>query len=218
MKTSISLGQLALQVPGATRILRKHRLDFCCGGKKSFDEACKDQNLNMNEILLEIDALEISSDKSEWADKPLPEIVDHIVSYYHDRLRLMFPELILLAEKVERVHADNDVCPKGLSKKLGEIHGELLNHMMKEEQMLFPMIKNDQGHNASMPIFVMQEEHNTHGESLNTLRNLTFDFTPPEDACGTWRALYKGLDQLESELMEHIHLENHILFARALRA
>lgn len=217
MKTTISLGQLALQVPGATRVLRKYHLDFCCGGKKSFDEACKNQNLDMNEILMEIEALESFSDKSEWVDKPLPEIINHIVSYYHDRLRMMFPELILLAEKVERVHSEHGLCPKGLALKLGEIHNELLSHMMKEENVLFPMIKNEQFHHTSMPITIMQEEHNSHGENLIALRQMAYDFNPPEEACGTWRALYKGLDQLEMELMEHIHLENNTLFVRAIR-
>lgn len=193
MKTTISLGDLALRVPGSTRILRKHQLDFCCGGKKSLEEACRNQNLNMNEILLEIEALETYSDKSVWAEKPLSEIVDHIVNFYHDRLRLMLPELVLLAQKVERVHKEHKFVPVGLALKLEEIHSELLNHMQKEEKILFPMIKSQQVHHASMPIMIMQEEHNTHGENLRVLRSIAFDFVAPEDACGTWRALYIDL-------------------------
>lgn len=219
MKTSMSLGQLALEVPGATQVLRKHHLDFCCGGKKSLEEACKSLNLNANEIISELEALEVlADDHSRWENKPLAEMVDHIVKFYHDRLRAMVPELVFLANKVEKVHAEHSVCPKGLAAKLQEIQDELFDHMMKEEQILFPLIKNGQGQHAYMPIKVMQEEHNWHGESLKALRTLAFEFNAPEGACGTWRALYKGLDQLELELMEHIHLENNILFIRALQA
>lgn len=158
---------------------------------------------------------EIVSSESELSVMPLSEMTDYIVGFYHDRLRLILPELILLAEKVERVHADHHYCPKGLTQHLHEIHRELLDHMMKEEQILFPLIKNGQGHLAFMPIKVMQAEHEIHDAALKKLRMLTFDFKLPEGACGTWNALYKGLSQLEVELMEHIHLENSNLFVRA---
>jgi regulator of cell morphogenesis and NO signaling len=144
------------------------------------------------------------------------EITDYIVSFYHDRLRSFLPELIFLADKVEKVHADHKNCPKGLTSKLKDIQNELLGHMMKEEQILFPLIKNGRGSHAHMPIKVMQEEHTHHANSLAVLRDIAFNFDLTEGACRTWNTLYKGLDQLELELMEHINLENSILFMRAL--
>lgn len=218
MKTELSLGQWAIEVPGASRILRRYGLDFCCGGKKTLSEGCKDLSLDLSEVLQELESLDADQAQSEWTDKPLAEITDYITKFYHDRLRLMLPELIFLADKVEKVHADHKRCPKGLAFKLEEVRSELFDHMMKEEQILFPLIKNGQGQHAYMPIKVMQEEHDIHGANLKELKRIAFDYIPPEGACGTWRALYKGLDQLELELMEHINLENNILFIRALRA
>jgi regulator of cell morphogenesis and NO signaling len=122
----------------------------------------------------------------------------------------------MLADKVEKVHIDHDHCPKGLSSMLQEIYDDLQDHMLKEEQILFPLIKNGQGHNAGMPIKVMRSEHDLHGENLNKLKDLAFNFSAPEGACGTWRALYSGLKQLELELKEHINLENNLLFIQAL--
>lgn len=217
MKTQTSLSQWALNVPGATAVLRKHRLDFCCGGKVSLEEACRERNIDVNTVLAELEALEVTQENKDWANKPLNEIADHVTEFYHKRLRAMFPELIWLADKVEKVHADHPQTPKGLAAHLQEMHSDMLDHMAKEEQILFPLIKNGQGTNAYMPIKVMQEDHVSHGEGLKKLRQLAFDFTAPEGACGTWRSLYKGLDLLEMELMDHIHLENNILFMRALQ-
>jgi regulator of cell morphogenesis and NO signaling len=153
---------------------------------------------------------------SEIEKKQLPEIADYIVGYYHERLRTLLPDLIFMADKVEQVHAGHELCPKGLTNKLREINNELLDHMMKEEQILFPLIKNGQGKHAGMPIKVMLHEHVLHAENLGQLRGLAQNFVAPEGACGTWRRLYQGLDQLDQELNEHINLENTVLFTRAL--
>ena len=128
----------------------------------------------------------------------------------------MLPELIALATKVESRHADKPTCPKGLAALLGAMQDEVLDHLAKEEQMLFPMILAGQGRFAVGPVQVMEHEHDEHGRNLALLRTLTGDFVPPAGACTTWRALYLGLRQLDQELMEHIHLENNVLFPRAL--
>lgn len=216
MKPTMSLGDIAEKIPASTTVLRKYQLDFCCGGKKTLEEACKVQGLDMSKILNELAALEISATANEWSESSQEKLIDHIENHYHARHRLMLPELQLLAEKVERVHQSHRECPVGLSRFLGELTVELIDHMSKEELILFPMIKAGRGMEAFMPIHVMTAEHDQHGRNLAKLREMAFDFVPPEDGCGTWRALYNGLDQLEQELMEHIHLENHILFARTL--
>jgi regulator of cell morphogenesis and NO signaling len=132
-------------------------------------------------------------------------------------LRVDLPALIEAARRVERVHGAKPACPRGLAALLTQVSTELEQHMGKEEQVLFPAIRSGQlGGFIQMPIRVMMHEHDDHGAHLLRLRHLATDFVPPEGACATWRALYAGLAKLEAELMEHIHLENNVLFPRAL--
>lgn len=217
MKEEMSLVQWALNVPGASRVLRKYHLNFCKNGKENLSKACLDSNSELIKILEELKPLSEMSEKIEWTIKPLSEITDHIINFYHNRLRLMFPELIFLADKVEKVHTDSKNCPKGLTHHLVELQSEMLNHMMKEEQILFPLIQSGKGQHAYMPIKVMTEEHTGHEESLKKLKSIAFDFSLPEGACNTWKRLYEGLDLLELELMEHISLEENIVFLRAMQ-
>lgn len=210
------LSELAISVPRITEVFRKHRLDFCCGGKQTLKVACEKKQLNLQAIVDEIQKLHHQGSSNEFCDKPLAELTEFIVARYHDDLRKRIPELIFLAEKVERVHKDHASCPHGLAEELKVMNSELIMHMMKEENVLFPLISSNRGNMAMMPIKVMTMEHDQHGKQLDSLHLLTNDFTPPEGACATWRSLYKGLEDLEKELMEHIHLENNILFPRAL--
>jgi regulator of cell morphogenesis and NO signaling len=123
-----------------------------------------------------------------------------------------------MAAKVLEVHRDKD--PQRLAeliKVYGGLKAELLNHMAKEEQILFPMILRGQGAMAGGPISVMEQEHESAGAALRRLRELTDDYQVPAEACNTWRALWHGLEALEQSLHQHIHLENNILFPRALQ-
>ena len=209
-----SLAELAINIPLATHLFRKKRLDFCCGGKISLKDACENRELNLDEMIIELKGLH---------EQPMPELntpaeklTDYIITRYHDDLRLRIPELVMLAEKVERVHRDHSSCPNGLTELLRTIQNELFSHMQKEESILFPLIKSGRGHMALMPIRVMMTEHDAHGRQLDEVHRLTNDFISPSDACPTWKALYKGLEKLEEELMAHIHLENNVLFPKAL--
>lgn len=209
------LSDLAIAIPMATEIFRKNRLDFCCGGKQTLKEACEKRDLNIEDIVSKL----VELDKKEtplFEGKPLKEITSFIVKRYHDDLRQRIPELLVLSKKVEQVHVDDESCPKGLHALLSQMSDEIMTHLMKEENVLFPMINQGFGSGAGMPISVMKMDHEHHGGQLDEIRELTNDFTPPADACGTWRALYSGLEQFESELMEHIHLENNVLFPRTL--
>ena len=153
---------------------------------------------------------------AEIEGKPLHEITKYIEARYHADLRQRLPELLAKAAKVEQVHADHPACPTGLHSVLNDFYNEMLMHMMKEENVLFPMINQGRGSLAFMPIKMMTSEHDSHAKQLEELHRLTKDFTPPEGACGTWCSLYSGLDKFEQELKEHIHLENNVLFANAL--
>src|SRR5690606_10279393 len=130
--------------------------------------------------------------------------------------RQQLPELIRLAARVEQVHGARENCPRGLTDLLLGMLQELENHMQKEEQILFPMIRQGQNPMLGGPISVMRFEHDQHGDALEKVILLTNDMQPPANACNTWRALYRGLDELRRDLMQHIHLENNLLFPRAL--
>lgn len=212
-----TLADIACLQPRATEILRKNRLDFCCGGRQTLAEACRQKNVDVHNVITQIKEMsKIKERNNDFSKMPVNELVDYILNTYHTSLRIQLPELIMLAEKVEKVHSDHINCPKGISSLLKEMWNQMQMHLMKEENILFPMIKNGQGSMAYMPIQVMHAEHDAHGVQLETLHQLTQDFTPPSGACPTWVALYKGVENLEKELMEHIHLENNILFKRVL--
>lgn len=217
MNATTTLAELAVTHPGAARVFHRHRLDFCCGGRRPLEEVCRERGIDANEILKAIEAEDtLVSDATRWDEQPLPALVQHIVTTYHDRLRRGMPELIMMARKVENRHGEKPTCPVGIANHLESMHQAVLDHLAKEEQILFPMIVQGMGSRAAGPVHVMELEHEHHREDLLRVRALTDDLTPPEEACTTWRALYLGLQQLEQELMEHIHLENNILFRRAL--
>jgi regulator of cell morphogenesis and NO signaling len=217
MTSSSTLADIATTHPGAARVFYKIGLDFCCGGRRPLSDACAERGLDSSAVLAAIEAVEQHLDDARrWDREPLPNLIAFIVDTYHRRLRESFPELIRMAERVEQRHADKATCPRGLATHLVVMHESVLDHLAKEEQVLFPLIANGQGRVAAGPVHVMEIEHDEHARALQTLRRFTTNFEPPAEACVTWRALYLGLRQLEEELMVHIHLENNVLFQRAL--
>jgi regulator of cell morphogenesis and NO signaling len=214
-----TLAELAATRAGASRIFYRHSLDFCCHGRVSLAEACEKKQLALDELIRAIEAeTPLATDFRRWDEQPIPALVAHLLERFHAAHRAELPRLLDMARRVERVHADKPSAPRGLAEHLEHVAEELEAHMQKEEQVLFPLILSGRGRMASMPIQVMEEEHVDHGRNLARLRELAQDFTPPEEACGTWRALYLGLAELEQQVMEHIHLENNVLFPRALRS
>lgn len=211
-----SLGELALSIPRASALFRQYDMDYCCGGKQTLARAAQRKALNVEEIEAALAKLAEQPVDKEWRVAPLAEIIDHIIVRYHDRHREQLPELILQATKVERVHTDKPNVPRGLTKYLTLLHEELTNHMMKEERILFPMIKQGQGSHAAGPVSVMESEHDEAGELLEVIKHTTHNVTPPPEACTTWKAMYNGINELIDDLMEHISLENNVLFPRAL--
>ncbi|WP_440111259.1 iron-sulfur cluster repair protein YtfE [Acidovorax sp. BL-A-41-H1] len=204
------IGQLAVQIPGATAVFRRLKLDFCCGGQVSLAKAAADKGLDATAVLAELQSLQ-RSDAVPDAATPT-ELIDHILVRYHEVHRQQLPELIRMARRVEAVHRDNPDVPVGLADHLETMQEELLSHMLKEEQVLFPMLKSGGKPFVGQPIGMMRTEHVDHGEALDKLNALTHDATPPQGACNTWRALYAGIAQLGDDLINHIHLENNVLF------
>lgn len=202
------IGEIAVQLPGAIAIFRKHKIDYCCNGAISLAAAVERRGADLANIERQLAAL--IPQPTETPDEP-EAIIDHIISRYHDTHRRELPELIQLARRVEKVHADHPECPKGLAEFLMAMNETLGPHMQKEEAILFPMIRAGNPL-VSAPIAAMKAEHVGHGEALEALAVLTYDMRPPEGACGSWRALYNGVRKLSDDLIDHIHIENNILF------
>ncbi|GLR09869.1 iron-sulfur cluster repair di-iron protein [Mixta theicola] len=213
-----TLGELAIAIPGSTALFHKYDLDFCCGGKHTLEEMAAKRGLEIGQLEQELQQLtQQKSEEENWLNAPLSALIEHIINRYHNVHRQQLPDLITMAEKVERVHGAKSACPHGLASTIQAVWQHLSEHMMKEERVLFPMIEQGLGAHAGNPIAVMEFEHNEAGEQLEIIKSLTNNLTPPEGACTTWRALYSGIDQFIKDLMQHIHLENNLLFPRALR-
>jgi len=215
-----TVGQIAAQHPLTARVFARHDIDYCCGGGRTLRDACQERGLDTETVVEEIlKELESSNAPNEhqWDQAPLGDLIDHIVEVYHGGLYEELPRLELMARKVLDVHRDKapEMLPELLSVYLG-LKSELDQHMAKEERILFPMIKQGRGAMTGAPISVMKHEHDSAGVALRRLRELTNGYEVPAEACNTWRALWHGLAALEDSLHEHIHLENNILFPRAL--
>ncbi len=205
-----AIGQIAVELPGATAVFRRLKLDFCCGGQVSLADACARKDLPVDAVLAELATL----DRPVNPDLPTsPDaLIDHILERYHAVHREQLPELIRMARRVEAVHHDHPQVPAGLADHLADMQDELLDHMAKEEQTLFPMLRAGGSPLVRHPIMAMRHEHTSHGEQLDRLMALSHDATPPAGACNTWRALCSGIAQLQNDLISHIHLENNLLF------
>lgn len=152
----------------------------------------------------------------QWSNAPLAELVAHILQRYHERHREQLRLAIELALKVEQVHDDHADCPHGLAEHLHDMLQELESHMRKEEQVLFPLITQGRGPQAGAPITVMRMEHDQHADALVRLDRLTGGLNLPAGACGTWTRLYDELRTFRQDLVDHIRLENTVLFPNAL--
>ncbi|MEO7105077.1 MAG: iron-sulfur cluster repair protein YtfE [Rhodoferax sp.] len=205
-----AIGQIAVQLPGATAVFRRLKLDFCCGGNISLRQATVDKKLDLDGVVAELSALHREDTLPIVAEPSV--LIDHILTRYHAVHREQLPELIRMARRVEAVHRENPNVPTGLAELLEEMESELLSHMQKEEQILFPIMKAGGNPFVAQPIAMMRHEHIDHGNMLDRVLALTHDATPPPGACNTWRALYAGIAQLNDDLINHIHLENNILF------
>ncbi len=213
-----ALGELVTALPAAAKVFQRYRLDYYCHGKQSLFDACSAAGVEVKDVLRDIEEIAQLGLKNEerWDECALDALIQHVLDRYHTSLRSELPRLMELASRVERAHAEQPDYPKGLADLLYELRVAIEGHLNKEEQILFPLIIANRARNAYMPVQVMMQEHDDHGQNLQRIRELTGDLAVPPHACATWQELYRGLGELELELMDHIHLENNILFSRAL--
>lgn len=233
MNASISMqttvGQLVAEKPSRSRLFQKLGIDFCCGGKRPLADACAAKGIDVNTVLafLEADAdAPAGSREVDAAAMGLTELADHIQHTHHAYLRQELPRLQAMIARVADVHGAHDPRLTQIPAIFDEFRQELVGHMLKEEQILFPMIRQmdrDRGarpnfHCGSIanPIRVMEMEHDSAGNALEQMRRLTDDYAPPPDACNTYRATLGGLAELEADMHQHVHKENNVLFPRAI--
>lgn len=210
-----TVGDIAATVPGATAVFRRYRIDFCCNGDITLDSAASRRGVDAGELEQALEALgDGPGSEAAAAAMDTGALIDHIEARYHDAHRRALPELIALARKVEAVHRGHPKVPAGLSDALRQMQGELERHMTKEEAILFPLMRQWTRGRFDIPTVQFRHEHDDQGTQIRLLESLTDDFTLPEGACRSWQALYTGTARLAEDLMEHIHLENNVLFPR----
>ncbi len=220
------VGQVAARQPEAIHILQQHGIDYCCGGDKSLDAACRDAGIDVQEVLAQIERAEPAESEAhgDGLDASLTKLCDHIEQTHHAFLRVQLPLLTQLIDKVVDTHGQHHPELRDVRRVFGELRAELEPHMMKEERILFPAVRalEQASHRVAFPfgsvqnpIRMMEHEHDNAGQGLRRLRELTGGFAAPDDACNAYRGLYEVLAKLEADLHEHIHKENNILFPRA---
>ena len=214
--TNTTVADIAATLPSSVRVFQRHGIDFCCGGKTPLAVACEEHGIAFADLVAAIETSRRTpqADERDWNAEPLSRLVDHIIATYHEPLREELPRLEAMAAKVARVHGGRAPHLARFEGIVAELSSELRAHMRKEELVLFPAICAGGG--PAAPIAVMEEEHEHAGALLAELRDLTEGYAPPAWACQTFRALYQGLAELEATMHVHVHLENNILFPRAL--
>jgi regulator of cell morphogenesis and NO signaling len=225
--------ELALENLAATRVFEKLGIDYCCGGNKSLEEACRTANLPMGEVLDSLEMAEQSArtvqNDRNWPTELLADLVAHINSTHHKYTREEMARLGPLFDKVCSVHGKNHPELLQVRASFQGLAQELTMHMMKEEMVLFPYIVRMEESviqkepvlpppfgSVQNPVSMMEHEHDSAGNALRAMREASSGYAPPSDACVSYQTLYKALAEFEADLHQHIHLENNILFPHAI--
>jgi regulator of cell morphogenesis and NO signaling len=227
ISTHDTVGHLVAERPSRSRIFERWGLDYCCGGKKPLDQACAEKSIDLHAVmrdLLENDTRPPADPETDWLSASLDSLADHIVETHHAYLREALPRLSELTRRVRDAHGEKHPELVELAATFMDLRYELENHMMKEEIVLFPLVKTLEASDSlppihcgsvNNPIRVMEMEHDDAATALTKMRALTGDYTPPADACNTYLAMLDALEELEADMHQHIHKENNILFPRA---
>ncbi len=229
---SQTVREIAIQNPATVRVFESLGIDYCCGGKRPLEEACLRANLSLERVLtLLASANNTESEPADrsWAAASIDELATHVVDTHHQYIRSEAPRLIALARKVAEKHGANHPELTSIEELFSAMADELSAHLMKEERILFPVLRQIEAaiitggpgpaacfETVQAPIARMLADHDDAAELLTQIRKLSCDFQPPADACPSFRGLYHGLEEFERDLHRHVHLENSILFPRAI--
>ena len=229
--TTQTVREIALENPASIRVFEAFGIDYCCGGRKPLAEACEAKNIPLESLIaaLENGAGTETPVAEDWNNKSLGSLTAHIVNTHHAYVRRELPRLAELAGKVVNRHGDTKPELPQIQAKVAQISEELIEHLAKEEVVLFPYVSKlekakEEGTSkphgcfgtVANPIAMMTQEHDAAGTLMAEIRLLSGDYNPPVGACPTFLAFYNGLREFEQDLHQHIHLENNILFPRAL--
>ena len=229
--TTKTVREIALEQPSSVRVFEEFGIDYCCGGRKPLEEACEANHVEVDQVIaaLEKAAAGPAAPATDWSKKPLEALCDHIVATHHAYVLRELPRLEFLADKVVSRHGETRPELAQIAGALGQLDEELRLHLAKEEKVLFPYVRGTERSldgsslkpqacfgTVASPIAMMTQEHDAAGALMGEIRRLTHQFTPPADGCPTYHALYTSLREFEQDLHQHIHLENNILFPRAI--
>ncbi len=231
--TEKTVREFALEHPAATRVFEKLGIDYCCGGNKTLQEACRTANLNLNQVLDSLEnaehAAKAAQEDRNWQTETLADLIAHIKNNHHKYTREEIARLGPLFDKVCSVHGTNYGELLQIREVFQGLAQELTTHLTKEEIVLFPYIvrmeeskvENRPTESAPFgtvqnPVSMMENEHDSAGNALHAMRKASSGYTAPAGACVSYQTLYKALEAFETDLHQHIHLENNILFPRAI--
>lgn len=226
--------EFATETPNAARIFEKLGIDYCCGGSKPLEAACLQAKVPVEDVLRSLEdagtpSVTTAGEAADFQSACLTDLIEHILAVHHGYVKQEVPRLQRLLAKVVAVHCPGHPELAAVQRTFAALSSELLSHMMKEEMMLFPYIQKVEeaasyGTRApqapfgsiSNPVHMMELEHESAGQALEEIRVLSGAYTPPESACFSYRTLYSALREFEADLHQHVHLENNILFPRAI--
>ena len=230
-KKNSTIGQIVAEDYRTASIFQTFGLDFCCGGNRPVEQACSEKEIDVDKVMQALNQLEKTNpEQHNYNNWSLDFLIDYIVNNHHKFSRNKLPEIGQYAKKVASVHGDRHPELQEIYYEFTKLHGEIINHLDREEQILFPYIKKlveakEKGQQpekpdfgkAANPIAMMEDEHDDAGASMKKIRKLSDNFTPPEDACTTYCLLYENLEAYEKDLHKHVHLENNLLFPKSLK-
>lgn len=223
--TEMTVRNVAIELPQSTRLFEELKIDYCCGGNKRLAEACALAGVDVDKMMGMLKEVTSENEAVDFQALSLPELISHILEAHHVFTKSEMVRLQLLADKVLSAHGGNHPELVHLDELFTRLCADLTPHMFKEEQILFPYIMALATQKSvprapfgtvNNPIRMMMKEHDSAGEILRELRALTFDYKVPTDACISYQTLYRSLEAFEKDLHQHIHLENNILFPKAL--
>jgi regulator of cell morphogenesis and NO signaling len=221
--SSLRMADLAIEYPAAVTVFNHYHLDFCCGGSMTLREACLKEGVDVDQVteaLLHQESASLPG-TIRFDTWDLTLLSEFIIQHHHQYVRNSIPQLRELLNKVVDAHAQEYPVLQEIQQNFAELGAELMQHMVKEELILFPSIQQMEINTTQPamkldgPIHVMEEEHTYAGNLIKKIRSLTQNYAPPAAACPTWRVTYKRLQEFDNDLMQHIHIENNILFKRA---
>jgi regulator of cell morphogenesis and NO signaling len=209
-------------------VFERFGIDFCCGGRRSLAEACQTASADPDAVIRALQALPAERNYDDVSEWPLDRLIDHIESVHHAYVRAALPRIAGFLAKLVEVHDARHPELRLVASSFRRLRSELEQHMLKEEQVLFPYVR-DLARQAGQlcmsrspfgtvqnPIRMMEREHREAGEEMQIIRSLTSNFLPPIDACTTYRVCLKELQEFEQDLHRHVHLENNVLFPKAI--